>query len=132
MRKAVALFMALMTLLAINVPVAQCSTTSDIYVDHPNCPSAAMAVMPRCKMAGNPACCPMDSPKHMPCHMTIIHRVWNAGSAVNSLPPPILTPLYSLEAIPAIPFGRVKMCSTDEPPVESSPPILISKCTLNI
>lgn len=132
MRKAIAILVAFLTLIAINVPVAQCSVTSRIYVDQPACSSAAKAAMPQCMMMGNRADCPMKSPGHMPCHMTIVHRGWNAGSTGIALPPPISAPLYSLDVAPAFHFGRVKVCATDEPPIESSPPILISKCTLNI
>ena len=136
MRSIVTALLAIFTVLAGNVPVAQCSITGKIVVGQASCSAMSMpATNPdrgAAKHHSSSMRCPMGRSVNMPCHITLIHKVWNTG-------PVIIAPSMAATSVLVIPviviqlqpstlhrgYSRPLRC-------EHSPPILATKCTLNI
>lgn len=133
MRKFYAIVLSVLTLLAINVPVAQCSMNKSIVIGASRCSGMYMAApeaMAHCHPNANR--CPMQHPQPTSCHMTLIHKGWSAASVAAVPPVPATVFLYTLPNQAFHWFGGIKRISAENFPSEHAPPILSTNCTLNI
>lgn len=129
MRKFYAVLLSVLTLLVINVPVAQCSMNNSIVIGHARCMAVREAMV---NQAPNTNHCPMQRPHPASCHMTLIHKGWNTASIAMTPPVPPTIFLYALPSHTAHWIGGIKSAVAGHFPSWNAPPILSTKCTLNI
>lgn len=136
MRNLATTILVLFTLVAGNIPTAQCSITGKIAVGQASCSAMRMLATNTdrgvVKHHSSPMRCPMGRSGNVPCHMTLIHKGWNTG-------PVIIAPPAAATSVLVIPTTVIQLKPSTlhrgySRPLrcEHSPPILATKCTLNI
>jgi len=132
-RKFHAIALTLLMFLTFNVPVAQCSMSNSIIVGQTHCRWMGMGRCRTSKLIGAArTCCTKQNSAPPPCHMTLIHKAWGGPSAAQPLPLPSHIFLYLLAMKPACLCGDVKCPAHAMFVPGHSPPILSTKCVLNI